>query len=166
MLKGKTRDEWGVAMRRRGLLVIVCALAFGMLVDAGLAGRARTVEMKAVLNAKRQVPRQVVKAPRASASFTASLRRYNNGRGALTWSLRYRNLTSPVTRAEVIVPAKGKLGEVRVLLCQHCKVRSRGLVNPILAYSITALLHRVSYVEIFTKKNPEGEIRGHITRSG
>lgn len=144
----------------------VAALVLAAAVGVGLSSAANSVAMRAALDAKQQVPPQAVKAPNASGRFTAALLRSSNGRGKLTWSLTYRNLSSEAIQASIVLPAVRPNGEVDVLLCRRCKASSHGTVWPILKYPTAALLKRPGYVVIRTKKNPKGEIRGRIVRSG
>lgn len=118
--------------------------------------------LTATLDAKHQVPPQVVKAPSASGRFAATLTS-----SALTWRLTYRNLSSRATFAFVFLPASGKQGQIVLDLCRpRCPSGAHGTVRlvPAVARAV-ADRSRVAYVEILTVKNPKGEIRGRISRS-
>jgi CHRD domain-containing protein len=141
-------------------VVAACAVVFGTLAGLAAARGATTVKMTARLAA---VSTQVVKTPKASGRYTATLAGYSNGRSKLTWALSYQHLSSRVLRAELVAPST--TNPVSVQLCKPCKASSRGVVNPILVRSTKALLTHKAYVVIYTKKNPKGEIRGWIARS-
>jgi CHRD domain len=150
---------------KRALAVAVCVIGLGVPAGAALGRQASTVKMTARLTAKQAANLQSVKVTRASGRFTGTLLRYSNGRSRLSWTLRYRHMSSRVTRAELVVPAKGKLGAVAVQLCRACKANAHGVVAPIFKLSTTALLTRPTWVVVYTKKNRKGEIRGRIVRS-
>ena len=152
-------------MKRTLLAVFVCVLGVGPLAGAAGARQASTVKMTARLTAKQAATLQSVKVTSASGRFTGTLLRHSNGRSRLSWTLRYRNMSSRVTKAELLVPAAGTQGAVAVQLCRSCKARAHGVVTPILKPSTRALLTRPTWVIVCTKKNREGEIRGRIVRA-
>jgi len=158
---------------KRKVSVGVAALLLAAGAGVGLAwgAQAKSVTMKATLTANQQVPPQHVKTPNASARFTGTLLRYERGtgahlrgRGSLTWALTYKNLSSRAKQAEVVIPSPSGPGSI--LLCRPCKPSSHGVVKPLPIARTSALLTRTSYVVIYTKKNPKGEIRGRIVKSG
>src|SRR6266581_2430123 len=119
-------------MKRTLLAVAVCVIAFAALAGVAAARQASTVKMTARLTAKQAAKLQSVKVTNASGRFTGSLLRHSNGRSKLSWSLQYRHMSSRVTRAELVIPAKGKQGAVAVQLCRRCKANAHGVVAPIL----------------------------------
>lgn len=141
------------------------AVGFGALSGIAVARQATTVKMTARLTAKQAAKLQSVKVTKASGRFTGTLLRHSNGRSRLGWTLRYRHMSSRVTRAELLVPAKGSQGVVAVQLCRSCKANAHGVVSPILKPSTKALLTRPTWVIVFTKKNRNGEIRGRVMRT-
>jgi hypothetical protein len=70
-----------------------------------------------------------------------------------------------MTKAELVVPAKGKLGAVAVQLCRFCKANAHGVVAPILKSSTKAVLNRPAWVVVYAKMNRKGEIRGRVART-
>jgi len=146
-------------MKRVLAVVLPCVLLVGLLTGLAAATAARSVKMTAKLTT---VPKTV----KGSGHFTGSLLRYSNGKSKLTWTLTFRNLGRRAGKAEILVPAKGHLGQVYVLLCRSCKARSHGAVKPILKASTSALLGRPAYVVVFTKAHPTGALRGRVARSG
>jgi len=162
--------EWGptkVGLRMKRTLLTLISCVIGVAALAGVAGarQATAVKMTARLTAKQAATLQVVEVTKASGHFTGRLLRHSNGRSRLTWSLTYRHMSSRVTKAELLVPAKGKQGAVAVQLCRSCKAASHGVINPILKPSTKALLTRTAWVIVSTKKNRKGEIRGRIVRT-
>jgi CHRD domain-containing protein len=155
----------GLSVKRTLLAFVVCVVVFGAPAGAAVATRASTVKMTARLTAKQAANLQSVKVTRASGRFTGTLVRHSNGRSRLSWTLRYRHMSSRVTKAELVVPATGTHGAVAVQLCRSCKANAHGVVAPILKPSTKALLSRTTWVVVFTKKNRKGEIRGRIVRA-
>jgi hypothetical protein len=126
----------------------VVALAFG--------ARSTTVSVVAKLNAKQEVPAQVVKDTAAKGRFTGQLA----GR-KLTWKLTFSGLTGQATAAHIHMGAVGKAGNVVVALCAPCKSGVHGKAT-LTAAMKRALAHHKLYVNVHTAKNPNGEIRGQL----
>jgi hypothetical protein len=147
------------------LAIVVCLLVFSAPAGVAVARYAMTTKLVARLTARQAMNLRSVKVAGASGEFSGTLLRYGNGRSKLSWTLRYRRMSSPVTKAELVVPAKGKLGAVAVQLCRRCKANAHGVVAPILQSSTKALLTRPAWAVVFTKKNRKGEIRGRIARA-
>jgi hypothetical protein len=131
-------------------------LAFATLTGVALARQASTVKISAKL--------QPAKATSASGRFTGTLLSSSNGRSKLSWTLTYRHLSSPVIKAELVVPAKGEIGAVAVQLCSPCKTTAHGVISPILPSSTKALQTRTTWAIVNTKSR-KGEIRGRIART-
>jgi hypothetical protein len=139
----------GIAVAVAASLAVV-ALAFG-------ASRTTTISVVAKLNAKQEVPAQVVKNTKAKGLFTGRL----VGR-KLTWKLTFSGLTGPATQAHIHMGAVGKAGNVVVVLCNNsCKSGVHGKKTISRAVK-KALLHHKLYVNVHTTKNPNGEIRGQL----
>jgi hypothetical protein len=155
----------GLSTKRRALTVVLCMVAFAALAGVAVATQASTVKMTARLTAKQAAKLQSVKVTKASGRFTGTLLRYSNGRSRLSWSLKYRHMSSRVIGADLVVPAKGAQGVVAVQLCRRCKASAHGVVTPILKLSTKALMTRTSWAIVYTKKNRKGEIRGRIVRT-
>jgi hypothetical protein len=143
-----------MTVRRTLLPVLVCVLVSGAWAGIAAAGHASTVKMTAKL--------QSAKVTNASGRFTGTLASRSNGRSRLSWTLTYRQLSSHVTKAELVVPAQGKQGAVVVQLCRSCKATAYGVVTPILQASTKALKTRPAWAIVYTKKHPKGEIRGRL----
>jgi hypothetical protein len=126
----------------------VVALAFG--------AHANTISVQAKLNAKQEVPAQVVKDTKAKGLFTGKL----VGR-KLTWKLTFSGLTGKATAAHIHMGAVGKAGNVAVPLCAPCKSGAHGTTK-ISAAVKKALAHHKAYVNVHTAKNPNGEIKGQV----
>ena len=130
--------------------LVVVALAFG--------ASATTIRVGAKLNAKQEVPAQVVKDTKAKGVFAGTL----IGR-KLTWKLTFSGLTGPATAAHIHMGAVGKAGNVVIALCTPCKSGVHGKKTISRAVK-KALLHHKLYVNVHTAKNPNGEIRGQLAK--
>lgn len=134
-------------------VVVAVSLALAAL---ALAAQANTISVQAKLNAKQEVPAQVVKDTKAKGKFTGKL----VGR-RLTWKLTFSGLTGKATAAHIHMGARGKAGNVLISLCTACKSGVHGTTK-ISAAVKKALAHHKAYVNVHTAKNPNGEIRGQI----
>jgi hypothetical protein len=128
----------------------VAALAFG--------ARMNTISVQAKLNAKQEVPAQVVKNKRAKGLFTGKL----VGK-KLTWKLTFSGLTGRATQAHIHMGAMGKAGNVVIALCAPCRSGVHGKATLTAALK-KALAHHKLYVNVHTSKNPNGEIRGQLAK--
>ena len=81
-------------MTRTLLAVVVCAVGFGTLAGVAIARQATTVKMTARLTARQAAKLQSVTVTNASGRFTGTLRRHSNSRSRLSWTLRYRHMSS------------------------------------------------------------------------
>jgi len=141
---------------------LVAALALAgaaVLVVAALAtaGRTKEIMVGASLNAKDEVPAQVVKNTTAKGSFTGTL-----VGSKLTWKLTFSGLTGPATAAHIHMGAMGKAGNVVVPLCGPCKSPVHGAAT-LTAQVKKLLATHMAYVNVHTAKNPNGEIRGQVS---
>ena len=124
-----------------------------------LAGTApATSRYTAKLNAAQERPRPKGTSARASGTFSATL----SGK-TLKWKLSFAHLTGAATAAHIHLGAKGKSGAVLVPLCGPCKRAMSGTVK-VAPATIKAMARGKTYVNVHTKKNPGGEIRGQIGR--
>jgi hypothetical protein len=115
---------------------------------------------KAHLTAGDVVPKQRVQVPKASGSFTGTLRGFE-----LTFKLTFSKLSGPAVEAHIGYGRKGKPGNITVPLCAPCvgTVSTTAFLNP----SVTkAFRQGLLFVAVSTAKNPNGEIRGQLAAAG
>jgi hypothetical protein len=79
----------------------------------------------------------------------------------LVWRLTFSRLTGKVFAAHIHSGARGKAGPVIVPLCAPCKSGASGRAT-VGASVLNALEAGRGYVNVHTKKNPAGEIRGQL----
>jgi hypothetical protein len=117
-------------------------------------------DVKTTLRSKQEVPKPKGKVRRASGIFTATVTK-NGTSAVIAWRLTFSRLTGRAVAAHIHSGARGKSGPVIVPLCTPCKSGARGSAT-VNASVIGALESGSSYVNVHTKKNPAGEIRGQI----
>jgi hypothetical protein len=140
-----------------GVAAVAAALAVASLAFAAPASK--TYKLSARLTAAAEVPKQVVKRPKAQGSFSATL-----AGTKLRFTLTYSRLSGAGLQAHIHLGKPGKSGNVLVPLCAPCK---SGLHKTL---TVPASLARKAvagtlYVNVHTAKNPAGEIRGQIKAS-
>jgi hypothetical protein len=115
-----------------------------------------TTVWTAALSAGQEIPGQVAKTVRAHGLFKATLRGKR-----LKWTLTYSRLTGPATAAHIHMAATGLSGPIVVQLCSLCRSGMSGstMLTPAL---LSALKNHLLYVNVHTRKNPNGEIRGQL----
>ncbi len=147
-------------MTRRLLIGSVAAAGAAGLFVAGLglaSVGSKATSLRAKLDARHEVPAQVVRTPKATGLFTATL----TGT-ALSWRLSFSRLSGPAVAAHVHLAKPGAAGPVAVPLCGPCASSVRGKAT-VTRKAANALLDGAAYVNVHTKKNPAGEIRGQVT---
>lgn len=92
----------------------------------------------------------------AKGTFTATI----NG-NKLHFTLKFTGLTGAATAAHIHVGAKGKSGNVLVPLCGPCTAHEMGTVK-LDAMQLRDIEKSATYVNVHTKKYPNGEIRGQL----
>ena len=141
-----------------GVFAIGAAFAFVAVGAFGAPQHAHSaIQLHATMSTAKQVPLPAVKAPRAQGLFTASLTVRT-----LSWQLTYHGLSGAALRADLHIGAKGQPGPVALRLCAPCQSGAHGTAT-LAAATAQALTNQAAYVDIRTRKNPRGEIRGQIT---
>lgn len=146
----------------RGAVVAAGVALSGSLVAPGYAPSA--VQPKTLIRANLTAG-QVVPTPShvngdAGGAFSATVA----GR-RITWRMTFRGLTGRATRAEIHYGRRGRSGGLAVPLCSRCTSGITGSVLNASQTLRTALLNGRAYVIVLTKRNPQGEIRGQISKS-
>jgi len=139
------------------LLVLVPSAGAALRAD----GAPARVSVAANLTARQVVPPPVI-ARRPSGFFHGRLQ---SGRG-LIWSFAAFRLSGVPTAAHIHIGLPGKQGAILLRLClpQPCRLAMEGTVAGIGAQSSLwkQLVAGKAYVDIHTRRNPRGEIRGQI----
>jgi CHRD domain len=116
--------------------------------------------VRTTLNAKQERPRPRGKVARARGTFTATVTRSGTS-GTVAWRLTFSRLTGRAVAAHIHSGVRGKAGPVIVPLCAPCRSGARGRAT-VDQSVLGALEAGRAYVNVHTKRNPKGEIRGQI----
>lgn len=116
--------------------------------------------VKTTLRAAQERPKPKGKLARAKGTFTATVSR-SGTTGVITWGLTFSKLSGRAIAAHIHSGARGKAGPVIVPLCAPCRGGASGRAT-VSASVLNALESGRTYVNVHTKKNPAGEIRGQI----
>jgi hypothetical protein len=163
-------------MRKRLRVTVIAATAsvvVGIAAGLATAGDSGTSESRQAtkltpgsyrittkLNTKLEVPRPKG-TTRGTGTFTGTLKVSSATRASLTWKLSFARLTGPALAAHVHLGAPGKAGKVIVPLCGPCR-SGRGGTRSVTVAAAAAMIAGRTYVNVHTKANPNGEIRGTV----
>ena len=148
-------------------VVVGIAAGFATAGDSGVSASRQATKLtpgsykiNTTMNTKLEVPR-----PKGTTSgtgtFTATLKVVSATKASLTWKLTFAHLTGPALAAHVHLGAPGKAGKVVVPLCGPCR-SGRGATTSVTAVAAAAMIAGKAYVNVHTKANPNGEIRGTV----
>ena len=146
------------------LLFVVATIAL-VTTAAAFAVSIEKVKLSAKMNARQVVPTKPKgNVARARGTLKATL----SGAGArwkLSWRVTYRKLDHPrLVIADVHYGKPGKFGPVIVRLCGPCKSGQHGR-KKVSSLWVDAIENGDSFITLITAKNPNGEIRGQISRA-
>ena len=116
--------------------------------------------VKTTLRAGLERPKPKGKVGRARGTFTATITRSGTS-GVIAWRLTFAKLTGGAIAAHIHSGVRGKAGPVIVPLCAPCKSGAHGRAT-VDAAVLAALEAGRTYVNVHTRKNPLGEIRGQL----
>jgi hypothetical protein len=144
----------------KGIALLVVAIVSVVVAAAAFAKGAETFKVGAKLTLKAEVPKAVGAPATAGGTFTATVKENGNVR-TVTWKLTYAHLSGAAFAAHIHKGAVGKAGPVIVSLCGPCHSGQTGTAHVTDAVA-KAIEHGGTYVNVHTKKNPNGEIRGQV----
>jgi hypothetical protein len=121
---------------------------------------ARTASVRSSLNARQEVPRPKGKVNRARGTFVAVVTKEGTT-GSVAWRLTFSRLTGRAVAAHIHRGQRGRSGPVIVALCAPCRSGASGSAD-VSAAVLSALEAGRAYVNVHTRRNPAGEIRGQI----
>lgn len=120
--------------------------------------------VRTTLSASQERPRPRGKVRRARGTFTATVTKSGTS-GVVTWRLTFSRLTGRAVAAHIHIGRRGTPGPVAVALCAPCRSGARGRAT-VDASVLSALEAGRAYVNVHTRRNPQGEIRGQIRAVG
>lgn len=156
-----TETTWTVTLKPGGYAFVCDPHQAG-----GMRGTFAVVaptRLSAALDARQIVGRTTGK--RGTGLFTGTLRRGATD-GTLEWQLTFRRLTSGAVAAHIHASRPGRSGGILIPLCGPCSTGGASGTATVPAVAMQALLSGATYVNVHTKKNPKGEIRGQLTVQG
>jgi hypothetical protein len=116
--------------------------------------------VKTSLRAAQERPKPKGNVRRARGTFTATITRSGTS-AVVAWRLTFSKLTGRAIAAHIHSGVRGKAGPVIVPLCAPCRSGASGRAT-VDASVLGALEAGRTYVNVHTRKNPAGEIRGQI----
>lgn len=130
---------------------------------ATAAATATSYTFKTALNTKQEVPTPK-DAVHAKGVLTGKLTLAGK-KSSLTWRLKVSGLSGHILTAYLALGNPGHTGLTILPLCNKCRLTSHGAyIGPYVAKSLfmKPFVHGKLYVNVTTKLNPKGEIRGQI----
>ena len=146
-------------MRTHSFLPVFSALAVSTAFLLASPAMAEVVKYKATLDGSQQSPPVTTKG-KGTATFT-----FDTAKKKLSWNVKYSGLSGPATAAHIHAGRPGRSGAVLIPLCAPCRTGATGTVA-VPAAAMQAVLSGATYVNVHTKKNPGGEVRGQLTVQG
>ena len=119
-----------------------------------------TAKAKTTLTARRETPRPKGNVKRARGSFTVTATKVGS-QATLAWRLTFSRLTGRAVAAHIHIGRPGTAGPVAVPLCGPCRSGVRGKAT-VGGTVLAALEAGRAYVNVHTRRNKAGEIRGQI----
>ena len=140
---------------------LVLAVA-GFLVALAIAAPQRdTYKLTANLKPRFEVPKPQSVPVGATGLFTGSAVERANDRARVTWRLTFSNLSGRAMAAHIHAGRVGRAGGVMVALCGPCRSGQRG-TTMISHAQLRAIRAGRTYVNVHTRRNAAGEIRGQV----
>jgi hypothetical protein len=146
------------------IAVVVVGVVSVAVAAAAVAASTETYKISAKLTAKAEVPKAVGAPAMVGGSFTGTVKE-NGSTKTLTWKLTYSHLSGAGFAAHIHKGKVGKSGPVLVSLCGPCHSGQTGTAHVTEAI-VQAIEAGSTYVNVHTKKNPNGEIRGQVKVTG
>jgi hypothetical protein len=148
-------------MQRVGPLLVTLA-ALGL--AAAAWGARAEFDVAATLGWQQVVPKPSHPVKGASGTLSGDL---DHQMRELNWKLVYRGLSGRPTRAEIHVGKLGRRGPLLLALCgpqakgRPCKSGLKG-TKIVPKSAVLTLEAGNTYVQLYTRRNPRGELRGQI----
>ncbi len=167
-IAGATGQSYGVGQADRGMTLRVIVTATNQTGSASATSAAQLIAAPSVLTAKFNAvlrPNQELARPSRTSSLAAGHFSARVSGKTLSWTLTFSHLSSRPTVATLNKGARAATGAAFKSLCRECGSPNRGTLT-LTASQLTALLNGKTYVNIHTRRNTQGEIRGQINRIG
>jgi len=141
------------------IAVLGVGLVSVVVTAAALGASVTTFKVAAKLTVAAEVPK--VHGPAAAGgTFTGTVKVRGTVR-TLTWKLTYAHLSGAGIAAHIHKGRPGKPGPVVVTLCGPCHLSQTG-ISRVSAAVVKAIKSGSAYVNVHTRRNKAGEIRGQV----
>lgn len=144
-----------------GFFTLVATAVLALAGSAGARSEAVKVHIGATMVASEEVPPPKGDVAGARGSFSGTLTKSDTG-AVLSWQLSFGGTTGDAIAAHIHVADRGKAGPVVVPLCAPCTSGATGTAN-VTAVVLDAIANDRAYVNVHTRTNPAGEIRGQVS---
>ena len=150
-------------MKNHFLLAGAVGLVLGLVIAgaAGARSQATRIQIVATMVAGDETPTPKGEVASARGSFTGTLTKSESGT-VLNWQLSFGSLTGDAIAAHIHIADRGTAGPVVVPLCSPCTSGATGTAN-VNATVLEAIQNDRAYVNVHTKTNPAGEVRGQVS---
>src|SRR5215218_5433280 len=149
-------------MKRLLVFAVLLATGAATVVAGGAVarGQANQIRTATTLTAGEEVPGPKGEVSAARGAFAATIRKSGTG-ASISWTLTFSGLTGAAGAAHIHTAPRGDPGPVSVPLCGPCESRATGTAN-IDATVLDAIQSGRAYVNVHTRTNGAGEIRGQL----
>jgi hypothetical protein len=144
------------------LFAVIAVGAAGLVAGLAIAAPEQdSYKVTANLKARFEVPKPQGVPVGATGLFTGTAVEQANDRARVTWRLTFSNLSGRAMAAHIHAGRIGRAGSVMAALCGPCRTGQRGTTMISHAQLRTIRAGR-AYVNVHTRKNAAGEIRGQV----
>lgn len=151
-----TRFAAALAVFALGLLLAALAVA---------APQKDTFKLSANLKPRSEVPKPRGVPAGATGLMKGTAVELAKDRARITWRLTFSKLSGPALQARVHAGKPGTSGNVLAALCAPCRNGQRGSAT-ITQAQLRVIERGGAYVNVHTKRNAAGEVRGQVKASG
>jgi len=123
----------------------------------------KTTKYRAALTVGAEVPKPKGVKAGVGGTFKVDLTD-SSGSYSVGWTLTFKNLTGKAAAAHVHKGKPGKAGPVVVSLCGPCRSGQKGKAK-VSKTVASAMKAGLAYVNVHTKRNAAGEIRGQVKKA-
>jgi len=148
------------SVKKLALLTVFLVMLAYAGVAAAVAVKVKPQRVNAHLTTRVMVPKPIHTKKKAFGVFSGSYVVEKKDM-KLTWKLAFTKLSSKVTGATLREGKPGLIGSTITVLCKPCK-SGQGATTLLRKSAAKAFGSGQAYVQLYTKSNPGGELRGQI----
>ena len=154
-----TETTWTVNLRAGGYAFVCDPHARAMKGTFAVEAAPRPARVTAPMDTRQTVGLRT-RVRGASGMFAGTLER-SGAAGTLTWRMTLRRLSGRALSAHIHFGRPGRSGGIAAPLCAPCRASAAGR-TALSARALRALRTGAAYVNVHTRRNPAGEIRGQL----